>query len=50
MKTLLILIAIILLNGCSPYLNPNGTVNRYHGLNGKEAVKKQQQNQFVKWK
>jgi hypothetical protein len=42
MKTLLILIAIILLNGCSPHLNPNGTPNRVHGLTGKEAVKKQQ--------
>jgi hypothetical protein len=27
---------------CSPHLNPNGTVNRYHGLNGKDTVKKQQ--------
>jgi hypothetical protein len=50
MKTLLTLLAIILINGCTPHLNPNGTPNRVHGLTGKEAVKKQQKNQFVSWK
>ena len=34
---------------CTPHLNPNGTVNRYHGLTGQETVKKQQKQAKV-WK
>lgn len=46
---LVLFLSCMLFTSCTPHLNPNGTVNRYHGLNGKETVQKQQK-QYKQWK